>query len=143
AEGGIRAFHVTGVQTCALPIFELVNTGETDIDLSGWTLQYASATGAFNASNVLALDGTVPAGGTFLIQLAAGAGGTEALPDPDLAGGINVSGSQGVFALSDQSGRLVCTGATCAEDPAVVDLVGWGAATTFSRSERASCRERG
>lgn len=111
---------------------ELVNTSDEPIDLAGWSLQYASATGTFNAPGVLALEGTVPAGGTFLIQLAKGAGGSEALPEPDLTGTTAVSGSQGVFALSDAEGRLVCTGATCAEDPAVVDLVGWGGATTFS-----------
>ena len=111
---------------------ELVNTSEEPIDLAGWSLQYASATGTFNAPGVLALEGTVPAGGTFLIQLAQGAGGTEALPEPDLTGTTAVSGSQGVFALSDSEDRLVCGGATCADDPAVVDLVGWGGATTFS-----------
>ena len=111
---------------------ELVNTSDQPIDLAGWSLQYASATGTFTAPGVLALEGTVPAGGTFLIQLAKGAGGTEALPEPDLIGTTAVSGSQGVFALSDSDGHLVCTGATCAEDPAVVDLVGWGGATTFS-----------
>jgi predicted extracellular nuclease/2',3'-cyclic-nucleotide 2'-phosphodiesterase (5'-nucleotidase family) len=111
---------------------ELVNTSDEDIDLAGWSLQYASATGTFNAGNVLALEGVVPADGTFLIQLAKGSGGTEALPEPDLTGGINVSGTQGVLALSDAAGRLVCTGPTCVEDPAVVDLVGWGGATTFS-----------
>jgi predicted extracellular nuclease/2',3'-cyclic-nucleotide 2'-phosphodiesterase (5'-nucleotidase family) len=111
---------------------ELVNTSEEDIDLDGRSLQYASATGSFNAGNVLGLEGVVPAGGTFLVQLAKGAGGTEALPEPDLTGGINVSGTQGVFALSDGTGRLECTGTSCAEDPAVADLVGWGGATTFS-----------
>src|SRR5690606_22214599 len=29
AEDGIRAFHVTGVQTCALPIFVILKTGPT------------------------------------------------------------------------------------------------------------------
>src|SRR5699024_5499034 len=51
---------------------------------------------------------------------------------PDLEGGINASGSGGVFALSDAEGTLTCQGTTCTEDPAVVDLVGWGAAETFS-----------
>src|SRR5690606_40347930 len=33
AEDGIRAFHVTGVQTCALPIFELNASDERGIDV--------------------------------------------------------------------------------------------------------------
>src|SRR5690606_40225300 len=31
AEDGIRDFHVTGVQTCALPIFSAINTGSSFI----------------------------------------------------------------------------------------------------------------
>src|SRR5699024_11357685 len=42
---------------------ELVNTSDADIDIDGWSLQYASRTGTFN--NTLTLSGTVPAGGTF------------------------------------------------------------------------------
>src|SRR5699024_4640677 len=109
---------------------ELVNTSAADIDIDGWSLQYASRTGTFN--NTLTLSGTVPAGGTFLIGLADGNGAGEPLPAADLEGGINASGSGGVFALSDAEGTLTCQGSTCAEDPAVVDLVGWGAAETFS-----------
>ncbi|MFC7457014.1 ExeM/NucH family extracellular endonuclease [Brachybacterium sp. GCM10030267] len=109
---------------------ELRNTSEADISLDGWSLQYASKTGTFN--NTVSLSGTVPAGGTFLIELASGNGNGEPLPAADLTGGINASGSGGVFALSDAEGNLECHGTTCAEDPAVVDLVGWGAAETFS-----------
>ena len=109
---------------------ELVNTSDADISIDGWSLQYASKTGAFN--NSLSLTGTVPAGGTFLVQLAAGNGNGDPLPAADLTGGINASGTGGVFALSDAEGKLACTGTTCAEDPAVVDLVGWGGASTFS-----------
>ncbi|AXK46176.1 ExeM/NucH family extracellular endonuclease [Brachybacterium saurashtrense] len=109
---------------------ELVNTSDADLSIDGWSLQYASKTGTFN--NTVDLTGTVPAGGTFLIQLASGNGNGEPLPAADLTGGINASGSGGVFALSDAQGNLACHGTTCAEDPAVVDLVGWGGAETFS-----------
>ncbi|MGP9747265.1 ExeM/NucH family extracellular endonuclease [Brachybacterium sp. AOP29-B2-41] len=109
---------------------ELVNTSDAAVSIDGWSLQYASKTGSFN--NTVALEGSVPAGGTFLVQLAAGNGNGDPLPAADLTGGINASGSGGVFALSDAEGTLQCTGTTCAEDPAVVDLVGWGGATTFS-----------
>lgn len=109
---------------------ELRNTSDKDISIDGWSLQYASKKGGFN--NTLALSGTVPAGKTFLIQLAAGNGNGEALPTADATGDINASGTGGVFALSSADGKLTCTGATCASDPAVVDLVGWGGATTFS-----------
>ncbi|MCS6711479.1 ExeM/NucH family extracellular endonuclease [Brachybacterium sp. EF45031] len=109
---------------------ELRNTGTEPVSLDGWTLQYASKTGTFN--NSLALSGTIAPGDTFLIQLAQGAGGTTPLPGADLTGTINAAGTGGVFALSDASGKLACTGTTCATDPAVVDLVGWGGASTYS-----------
>ena len=38
---------------------ELVNTSDEPIDLAGWSLQYASATGTFNSSGVLALEGKI------------------------------------------------------------------------------------
>ncbi|MEE1650763.1 ExeM/NucH family extracellular endonuclease [Brachybacterium sp. J144] len=112
---------------------ELVNTSDADVDITGWTLQYSSAGGSFGASSSVTLSGVVPAGGNFLIQLAQGSGGTEALPTPDATGTIAASGTGGAFALTDASGTLACSGAVCAENPAVVDLVGWGSSTrTFS-----------
>ncbi|MEE1617885.1 ExeM/NucH family extracellular endonuclease [Brachybacterium sp. J153] len=111
---------------------ELVNTSGADVDVTGWTLQYSSAAGSFGVNNSLTLTGTVPAGGTFLIQLAQGSGGTEALPAPDATGTIAASGTNGAFALTDASGTLACSGVTCAENPAVVDLVGYGTAVSFS-----------
>src|SRR5690606_33887310 len=33
AEDGIRGFHVTGVQTCALPIFKVTKSGTTEYTL--------------------------------------------------------------------------------------------------------------
>src|SRR5690625_2870187 len=109
---------------------ELVNTSEDDLSVDGWTLQYASTSGTFN--NTLTLEGIVGAGEVFLIQLAAGDGNGEPLPEADVTGSLNASGSGGVFALSDAGGALQCHGATCAEDPAVIELVGWGGAVTFS-----------
>src|SRR5699024_10411376 len=129
--GDLRINEVYGVAATVQNDFvELVNTSADDIDIDGRSLQHASRTGTFN--NTLTLSGTVPAGGTFLIGLADGNGAGEPLPAADLEGGINASGSGGVFALSDAEGTLTCQGSTCAEDPAVVDLVGWGAAETFS-----------
>ena len=53
---------------------ELYNSGTTPIDLSGWSVQYASATGT-SWSNMFVLSGTIQPGGYFLIQ---GAGGEMA-----------------------------------------------------------------
>jgi len=112
---------------------ELRNTTDEDVSIDGWSLQYSSATGAFSAGNTMRLTGSIPAGSTYLIQLAQGAKGTQALPAPDATGTIAAGGTGGVVALSNVSGTLQCTATACASDPAVLDLVGWGSsATTFS-----------
>ncbi|TFI25223.1 lamin tail domain-containing protein, partial [Micrococcus endophyticus] len=63
---------------------ELYNPTDTPISLDGWSLQYRSATGTAAPNGVVALSGTVPAKGHFLIQ--GGSNGTTgaALPTPDL-----------------------------------------------------------
>lgn len=104
---------------------ELTNTSDADIDITGWTLDYASATGSFGNSS-MELTGTVPAGGTFLIQLAQGNGGSTPLPAPDATGNLAMGGSAGTVALTDTEGALVCSATACSEDPTVIDLVGWG-----------------
>src|SRR5207302_3072708 len=43
AEDGIRDFHVTGVQTCALPIFGRIETRNPTAPTSGTAAQNASA----------------------------------------------------------------------------------------------------
>ncbi|SDG30095.1 ExeM/NucH family extracellular endonuclease [Klenkia brasiliensis] len=106
---------------------ELRNDGPTAVDLSGWSVQYASATGT--SWNATPLTGTIPAGGTYLVQQAAG-GNTAlpALPSPDDTGTLAISGTAGKVALSTGTARLTC-GTACAGAPGVRDLLGWGAAT--------------
>jgi hypothetical protein len=69
-------------------------------------------------------------GGFYLVQEAAGAGGTTALPAPQATGSINMSATTGTVALVDNSTALTChTSADCAADADVIDLVGYGTAT--------------
>ena len=48
---------------------ELFNRGAVPVSLTGWSVQYASAsgTGNFGANPVVTLSGTVPAGGYYLV----------------------------------------------------------------------------
>ncbi|GAB3669516.1 endonuclease/exonuclease/phosphatase family protein [Actinocorallia lasiicapitis] len=104
---------------------ELANTSDNPVDVSGWSVQYASAAGAvFSMTN---LTGSIPAHGRYLIQQAAGAGGTLALPTPDAVGTIPMSGTSGVVALVTAQIPLVGCGISCAVAPNVKDLVGYGA----------------
>ncbi|WP_203981076.1 lamin tail domain-containing protein, partial [Planotetraspora silvatica] len=104
---------------------ELANTTDHPIDVSAWSIQYASAAGAvFQMTN---LTGSIPAHGRYLVQEAAGASGTLALPTPDAIGSIPMSATSGVVALVTAQIPLVGCGISCATAPNVKDLVGYGA----------------
>src|SRR5262245_26861694 len=72
---------------------ELLNRSVFPVDVTGWTVQYASATGSSWTST--ALSGTIPPGGYFLIEEGTGGLGSTPLPTPDAAGGINLSATSG------------------------------------------------
>ncbi|QCB95326.1 ExeM/NucH family extracellular endonuclease [Cellulomonas shaoxiangyii] len=111
---------------------ELYNPGDAPVDVSGWAVQYASAGGA--TWQVTRLTGaSVPAGGHLLVGQARGAGGSVDIT-PDVTGTTAMSGSAGKVALTAGTQALTC-GTGCADVPAVVDLVGYGAnASSFAGS---------
>ena len=104
---------------------ELRNTSSAPVDLTGWSVQYASAAGT--SYQVTALSGSIPAGGHYLVQEAAGAGGTTPLPTPDATGSIAMSAASGKVALVTTATALAC-GADCDTAAGVRDFVGYGAA---------------
>ena len=106
---------------------ELHNPTDAAIALDGWSVQYASAGGAWSAGAQTNLSGSIPAHGSYLIGQAFGSNlAATALPTPDLTGTIAMSGTGAKVALVDSTTRLACAGAACATDATVVDLVGWG-----------------
>lgn len=112
---------------------ELYNTTDNDIDVSGWQIQYASKTGSFNPGEskypdnvVFPANTIIKAKGYLLIQLAAGTGGTDNLPTPDIIGEIVMSGKEFKIALVNSSTKI-----SSATDPSVVDFVGLGTANEF------------
>ncbi|MDQ3716073.1 MAG: ExeM/NucH family extracellular endonuclease [Actinomycetota bacterium] len=117
---------------------ELYNRGTTAVDLTGWSVQYASATGTgtFAANSPAALSATLPAGAHYLVQLAGGANGA-APPTPDATGTINMSGSAGkvVAVRPGATLGLACNGSSdpcdAAETARIADLVGYGGANFF------------
>lgn len=108
---------------------ELFNRSETPVSLMGWSVQYASATGA--AWQKTALTGTIPPGGYYLIQQAQGSGGTLALPVPDAVGAIPMSSSKGKVALL-RSDDLLSRGTVCPDGAILIDLVGFGSTSCFA-----------
>ncbi len=103
---------------------ELHNRGTSPVNVSTWSVQYASAAGTSWLKTNLTGTDPIPAGGYLLIQMAAGTGGTTPLPTPEVIGTTNMSATAGKVALvNDQTtiGAISCpTGAT------IVDFVGFG-----------------
>ncbi len=115
---------------------ELLNRSASPVNVSGWSVQYTSATGATWQKTTLT--GTLQPGQYWLIQQAVGAGGTANLPTPDVIGTIPMSGTAGKVALVNNDVLLTCGNATagsCVGNAALVDLVGFGAtASNFEGS---------
>ena len=104
----------------------LFNRGTTPVDVTGWSVQYNSATGTA-AWQVTPLTSTViPAGGYYLVQEAAGANtAASPLPTPDATGTIAM-GSTG-FKVALVANTTALTGAIpTGTGPTIVDFVGAG-----------------
>jgi uncharacterized protein len=99
---------------------ELRNQEAVPVTVDGWSIQYASATGS--TWNRTDLTGTIPAHGFYLIQQAAGAGGTTPLPQPDAVGNAAMAAGAGKVALVFGTTSLTGTCPTVN----VVDFVGYG-----------------
>ena len=106
---------------------ELFNAGNNAQSLSGWSVQYASSAGSTWNNLTLLPDVTLQPGEYFLIQEAAGSGGGDPLPTPDLTGAINMSGTAGKVALVSAATAL---SGTCPTDASIVDFIGYGSAAS-------------
>ncbi|WP_229520773.1 5'-nucleotidase C-terminal domain-containing protein [Paenibacillus sp. GM2] len=96
---------------------ELFNPTSQAVDLTGWKVRYASATGNFSDSNnITSLNGIIEPYSYLLIQEKKGAGGALALPTPDIQGQIDLSGTNGKVDLVDANGDRI-------------DLIGYGNAS--------------
>lgn len=110
---------------------ELFNRGATAIDVSGWTVQYASASGTTWESTPLA--GSIQPGRYYLVQMASAAAVGSPLPAPDAAGATNLANAGGKIALVRDAALLTCgaSAGSCSSSPQVADLLGWGSAADF------------
>jgi phosphatidylserine/phosphatidylglycerophosphate/cardiolipin synthase-like enzyme len=106
---------------------ELYNPADSVVSLNECSVQYASATAA-GTWKVTYLNGSIAPHGFYLIQEAAGSGGTLDLPFPDAIGVINMSAASGKVALCDTTNALV--GANPVSS-GIIDLVGFGTANFY------------
>lgn len=105
---------------------ELYNAGTTTLNLNGLSVQYASAAGT--SWQVTNLTGSLVPGQYYLIQQAAGTGGTTALPTPDATGTIAMAATNGKVALVNSTTAL---SGSCPLGGNVLDFVGFGTANCF------------
>ena len=104
--------------------FELYNPTDKDVDLSGWSLQYAAKNSIFpakpGASNNKTLSGTIKAHGYYLIT---GGSGTIGIPLPvsaDDTSSVNPGQAGGKLALVNKQDTI-----SGKDDPNVVDFFTW------------------
>jgi predicted extracellular nuclease len=109
---------------------ELFNRGSTTVDLTGWSVQYASAASASWQATPLA--GSLAPGRHYLVQLGSTAAVGAALPAPDATGTTNLAASGGKVALVRSATPLTCgaSAGSCASAGAA-DLVGYGSAADY------------
>ena len=104
---------------------ELFNRSAAPINVTGWSVQYASATGSGTWA-VTPLSGTIAPGGYYLIQQAAGTTPSTPLPTQDATGTIAMAAGSGKVALQTNitpiAGSCPLTG--------TADLVGYGSTAT-------------
>jgi hypothetical protein len=105
---------------------ELYNPTLSAVDLTNWSVQYASATGT--SWQVTALSGTIGPRSFYLVQEAAGASGTTNLPTPDKTGSIAMAAAAGKVLLANVATAQTGTMPT---GTAIVDFVGFGTANAF------------
>lgn len=125
---------------------EVFNRGTTTVNLTGRSVQYASSSGTtWQATN---LSGSIAPGKYYLVQEAAGTGGTVNLPTPDATGSIAMSATGAKVALVNSTTLLSgnCRaaadffgydGATCFEDAATAPLTN----TTAALRNGAGCTD--
>jgi predicted extracellular nuclease len=107
---------------------ELFNRGTAAVDVSGWSVQYASSSGT--SWQTTALSGTIQPGQYYLVQEAKGSGGTTPLPTPDATGSIAMSAASGKVAVLSTTTAL----STSCPLTSTVDFVGFGSANCFEGS---------
>ena len=110
---------------------EIFNRGSATIDLSGWSVQYATAGGTGWTATQLA--GSLAAGRRYLVQFASGGAAGLPLPTPDVTDTTNLSASGGKVALVHATTALTCglTAGSCSAVSTVRDLLGYGSATDY------------
>jgi predicted extracellular nuclease len=107
---------------------ELYNNGTQPLDLSTWSVQYASTAGT-TWTNKTNLTGSINPKSFYLVAESSNAPVGADLPTPNASGSIAMAAGAGKVALVNNQVALTCAG-DCDSKPGVVDFVGYGSSTT-------------
>jgi Lamin Tail Domain/Putative metal-binding motif len=121
---------------------ELYNTTAAPVLMTNWSVQYASATGTFNTTNTVVLNGTIPPNGYWLVGMANGSTQTTALNAPGIpavdsfhaTGNPDMSATVGKVALRMSSAAITTAlgQPTTALVPDLIDFVGYGTTANWN-----------
>ena len=103
---------------------ELYNPTDSPVDLTGWSVQYASSKG--NSWEVTPLTGTIESHGYYLVGQAFGSGNGVDIVTPDAEGASTMAGTNVKVALFDTT-----TPATDINPDGAIDFVGTGSANAY------------
>jgi predicted extracellular nuclease len=113
-----------GCSTYTNDYIELYNRSANTVNITGWSVQYASAAGT--SWQVTALSGSIAPGQYYLVQEGGNANGVNPLPTPNATGSIAMSATAGKVSLVNNSTALSAT-TGCPIAAPIVDFVGYGA----------------
>ena len=111
---------------------ELYNRSAASVSLSGWSVQYASA--SRTSWSATALSGSILPGKYYLVKLNSGSTGA-ALPTPDATGTTNLGSSSGKVALRNTTTAF--TTSSPVGQSGLQDFVGFGSANAYEGSAAA------
>jgi hypothetical protein len=131
----IYEFYGGGQGTAATTAYKadyavLLNKGTSAVDLSTWSIQYASATGPSSGMwGIANLTGSIGAGKYYLIKFSTEGTVGATLPTPDANfTTISASNTAGKVALVNNQTALTST--TPLPNAAIVDMIGFGTTAT-------------
>jgi len=118
---------------------ELYNPTDADVSLDGTSLQYRSGTGSAASHSTIALTGTIPAKGYYLVKGGSNGSAGVALPAADKDGtGLNPSGTTGTLALVQGTSAVTLPTGDLAGASGVIDAIGYGTSNTYEAAVAAA-----
>lgn len=120
----------------------LYNPTSSAVNLSGWSLQYASATSTSTTlsgvSAIINLSGSIASGGYYLISLNSSGSNGSILPTSDASNtSIAMSANNGKVYLCNTTAGVVIGSNGCSSSTNIVDFVGYGTANCSEGSAAA------